>query len=50
LLEKIIIPDLKSSNGFLRARACMVLGKYGHIDFKNAINIQNSIEGLLLCF
>ena len=34
LLEKYVLPEFKNSVGFLRARACWVFEKYGHIEFK----------------
>lgn len=36
VLQNFVIPELTNQVGFLRARACWVLGKYGgHIEFKN---------------
>jgi hypothetical protein len=49
ILEKYVIPELKNSVGFLRARACWVFGRYGHIEFKNKDNIHKAVEGIYHC-
>lgn len=36
IFEKFVIPELNSSNYFLKARACWTIGKYGgFLEFKN---------------
>lgn len=46
ILQKHVLPEFKNEIGFLRARACFVFAKYGHIDFKNPENIKLAVEGI----
>lgn len=49
LLEQYVLPEFKNTIGFLRARACWIFGKYGHIEFKNPQNIKIAVEGISQC-
>lgn len=49
ILENHVLPEFKNNIGFLRARACWIFGKYGHIEFKNPQNIKIAVEGISLC-
>jgi len=49
ILEQYVLPEFKNQIGFLRARACWIFGKYGHIEFKNPQNIKVAVEGISHC-
>lgn len=49
LLEQHVLSEFKNPIGFLRARACWVFGRYGHLEFKNANNIKIAVEGITTC-
>ena len=49
ILEQHVLPEFKNTIGFLRARACWIFGKYGHIEFKNSQNIKIAVEGISHC-
>jgi hypothetical protein len=46
ILQKHVLPEFKNPIGFLRARACFVFAKYGHINFKNIDNVKLAVEGI----
>ena len=49
ILEQYVLPEFKNQIGFLRARACWIFGKYGHIEFQNPQNIKIAVEGISHC-
>jgi len=49
MLQKFVLNEFSSSVGILRARACWVFGKYGHISFNNQENVKVAVEGITSC-
>lgn len=49
LLEKYVLPELKNSIGFLRYRACWLVGIFGGLRYKKTENITIAVEGLFNC-
>eukprot|EP01017_Pseudomicrothorax_dubius_P030756 TRINITY_DN3860_c0_g1_i1.p1 TRINITY_DN3860_c0_g1~~TRINITY_DN3860_c0_g1_i1.p1 ORF type:complete len:614 (+),score=219.71 TRINITY_DN3860_c0_g1_i1:68-1909(+) len=49
LLERCVVPELRSPHGYLRARACEVLFLYGHVPIQNKATAIAALEGLCAC-
>jgi hypothetical protein len=50
ILATAVIPELASSEGFLRARACSVFEKYGYfVEFNDGQNLKNVCYGVAGC-
>ena len=49
LLEKYVIPEFKNQIGFLRYRACWLVGIYGDFEFKNQQVVRDALEGIYAC-
>ncbi len=37
------MPEFNNTDGFVRARACWVFGKYGGINFKNKDTVKKAV-------
>jgi len=44
-----VVPEFKSSNGFLRARACWVVQQFSIIDFQDMNALQQILQSVLQC-
>ena len=49
ILEQHVLTEFKNPIGFLRARACWLFGKFGHLEFQNPNNIKVAVEGITNC-
>ncbi len=44
-----MLPELKSTCGFLRARSVEVFGEFSNFDFKNKENVRLAAKGIYKC-
>jgi len=49
LLEKYVIPEFKNQIGFLRYRACWLVGIYGDFKFQNQQIVRDALDGIYGC-
>ncbi|KAI9095931.1 armadillo-type protein [Phlyctochytrium arcticum] len=44
-----VIPELASTHGFLKSRACELLIAFEDLEYRNEANLQNALNGVLRC-
>ena len=44
-----VIPEFKSSSGFMRRRACWMYGEFGDFTFKDQIHLKVAIDAVYNC-
>lgn len=44
-----VLPELQSSQPFLRLRACWLYGEFGEFKFKDTNHINQAVDGIYKC-
>ena len=46
MMQNNVFPELKSTEGFLRLRACWLYGEFGDFKFKNQDHIKSAVDSI----
>lgn len=47
MVSRFVVPELQAEEAHLRARACWVVGRYAHVDWKDTMIVGRTFGGLL---